>query len=93
MAHLIALVAPVNVKRQDGVGTREEDLAREIPDEGVMWFVLSALPLAAAWLVAEFWFTSPSFSGNVFAFAATWVAFELLMRAATALVFKISERA
>jgi hypothetical protein len=95
MAHLITLIAPAardSVWRQDGVGTREEASAREIPDEGVMWFVLSALPLTAAWLVAEFWFTSPSFSGNVFAFAATWVAFELIMRGAIALVFRFSHR-
>jgi hypothetical protein len=52
----------------------------------VFWFVLSALPLVAAWLVAEFWFTLPSFSGNVFAFAATWAAFELATRAVVALV-------
>jgi hypothetical protein len=95
MAHLITLIAPAareSFWRRDGVGTRGEVSAREIPDEGVVWFVLSALPLTAAWLVAEFWFTSPSFSGNVFAFAATWAAFELLMRGVIALATKFSAR-
>jgi hypothetical protein len=83
MAHLLTLVAPAAFKRHEGVGALSGEQASE---EGVFWFVLSALPLAAAWLVAEFWFTSPSFSGNVFAFAATWAGFELTMRGAIRLV-------
>lgn len=83
MAHLLTLVAPAAIKRHTGVGSRSSEQTSE---EGVLWFVLSALPLVAAWLVAEFWFTLPSFSGNVFAFAATWAAFELITRAVVSLL-------
>lgn len=89
MAHLLTLVAPATFKRHTRVGSRGSEQASE---EGVFWFVLSALPLVAAWLVAEFWFTLPSFSGNVFAFAATWAAFELFTRAVVTLVSRVIEK-
>ena len=83
---LFRSVAPAALKRHQGVDTLRSEQTSE---EGVLWFVLSALPLAIAWLVAEFWFTSPSFSGNVFAFAATWAALELTMRGVVSLATRL----
>ena len=86
MANLLTLVAPAAIRRHEGVGALSGEKTSE---EGLLWFVLSALPLAVAWLVAEFWFTSPSFSGNVFAFAATWAALELTMRGVVSLATRL----
>jgi hypothetical protein len=40
------------------------------------WLMAQALPLVAAWLIAETIFTSPSFSLNAMAFVLTWYALD-----------------